>query len=62
MPMAHSFNETVALDLKTDQDQHILHIIDMWSRYSLSFFIKRKFPAEVIDKFYGALGEILWHS
>ena len=49
MPMATSFNETVAMDLKQLNGQWILHIIDMWSRYTTSVFINRKTSRDVIN-------------
>ena len=49
MPMATKFNEKVAMDLKQWNDRWILHIIDMWSRYTLSVFVTRKKPSNVID-------------
>ena len=50
IPMAKNFNEVVSLDLKNWEDGYILHIIDMWSRYSASIFIKHKHPQSVIDQ------------
>ena len=50
IPMAKNFNEVVSLDLKNWEDGYILHIIDMWSRYSASIFIKNKHPQSVIDQ------------
>ena len=47
--MASEFNEKVAMDLKKWNDRYILHIIDMWSRYTVSVFIIRKTPGEVIN-------------
>ena len=49
MPMASKFNEKVAMDLKLWNGRWILHIIDMWSRYTLSTFVDRKRPANIID-------------
>ena len=49
VPMATKFNEKVAMDLKQWNSGWILHIIDMWSRYTLSIFIDRKKPSNVID-------------
>ena len=49
MPMARKFNENVAMDLKQKNSRWILHIIDMWSRYTLSIFIDRKKSSNVID-------------
>ena len=40
MPMATQFNEKVAMDLKQWNGRWILHIIDMWSRYTISVFIE----------------------
>ena len=50
LPMAKSFNEKVAIDLKVWKDKYILHMVDMWSRLTISCFIDRKKPREVIDK------------
>lgn len=41
MLMATQFNEKVAIDLKQWNGMWILHIIDMWSRYTISVFINR---------------------
>ena len=49
MPMASKFNEKVAMDLKQWNGRWILHIIDMWSRYTLSIFVDRKKPCNIID-------------
>ena len=49
MPMATKFNEKFAMDLKQWDDRWILHIIDMWSRYTLSVFVTRKKPSNIID-------------
>ena len=49
LPMATKFNEKVAMDLKQWNSRWILHIIDMWSRYTISIFIDRKKPSHVID-------------
>ena len=51
MPMASRFNQVVSMDLKKWSDgRHILHIIDLYSRYSVSTFITRKTPTCVINK------------
>ena len=50
LPMANSFNEKVAIDLKHWKDKYILHMVDMYSRLTISSFIERKKPLEVIDK------------
>ena len=49
MLMATKFNEKVAMDLKQWNSRWILHVIDMWSRYTLCIFIDRKKPSNVID-------------
>ena len=49
MPMATKCNEKVAMDLKQWNSHWILHIIDMWSRYTLSIFVNRKKPSHIID-------------
>lgn len=49
LPMASRFNEKVAMDLKQLNGQWILHIIDMWSRYTVSIFITRKRSSDVIN-------------
>ena len=49
LPMARYFNDVVSLDLKKWEDGYILHIIDMWTRYSISIYIKNKQPQSVID-------------
>ena len=50
LPMASRFNEKVCMDLKKWGDQWILHMIDMFSRFSVSVFLSRKRPSDVIDK------------
>ena len=51
LPMANKFNDRVALDLKIWKGgKYILHMIDMFSRLSVSVFIARKHPREVVDK------------
>ena len=49
LPMASRFNEKVAMDLKQLNGRWILHIIDMWSRYTVSVFIPRKRSSDVIN-------------
>ncbi len=49
LPMAKRFNEVVSMDLKKWNERWILHLIDLWSRYTQSVFIKRKKPSSVID-------------
>ena len=42
LSMAHEFNEKVAMDLKQWKGRWILHMTDMWSRYTVSVLIDRK--------------------
>ena len=53
MPVASSFNEVVSMDLKLwsggTKMRWILHMIDMYSRYTQSVFIERKRTTDVID-------------
>ena len=49
LPLANTFNEVVSLDLKKWDNGYILHIIDVWSRYSMSIYIEKKLPRLVID-------------
>lgn len=65
-PMATYFNEKVAMDLKYWRGKWILHLIDMWSRYTISIFIQRKKTTDVIDKImshwigiFGVMGAIM---
>ena len=48
-PLAHIFNEKVAMDLKCGDDKWILHLIDMWSSLTISVFIDRKTSQSVIN-------------
>ena len=51
MPMAKGFNEKVAMDLKVWKDgKYILHMVDMFSRLSVSVFVQSKQPKEIVDK------------
>ena len=50
LPLASKLNDKVALDLKIwNGEKYILHMIDMFSWLSVSLFIERKHPREVID-------------
>ena len=50
MPMASEFNEKLAIDLKClSTGGYILHIIDMWSRLTISILLERKKPQGVIN-------------
>ena len=50
MPMARRFNEKIAIDLKSWKGKYILHMIDMFTRLSVSVFINSKFPPVVVEK------------
>ena len=49
LSMATKFNEKVAMNLKQWNSRWIMHIIGMWSRYTISIFIDRNKPSHVID-------------
>ena len=55
LPMAGRFNEKVAIDLKvlSKKNIYILHMIDMWSRLTISVIISRKRPRDVVDAMTG---------
>ena len=64
--MAAQFNEKVAMDLKQRSGRWILHIIDMWSRYTISVFFDRKRSNNVINAImqhwigiFGVMGSIM---
>lgn len=67
LPMAKRFNEKVAMDLKKWHDRWILHLVDMWSRFTVSVFVRRKRTSEIIDKImmhwvgaaFGVMGAIM---
>ncbi len=50
LPMASRFNQKVAMDLKKWKDWWILHIVDMWSRITVSVFVNPKRLSDVVDK------------
>ena len=49
MPMANRFNERVAMVLKILKRNYILHMIDMFTRLTVSVFINNKTPNEVAE-------------
>ena len=49
LPMTSKFNEKVTMDLKQWNNHWIFHMIDMWSWYTVSVFITRKHPSDIID-------------
>ena len=66
MPMASEFNEKLAIDLSFYKNHIILHMVDMWSRLSVSVQIQRKKPSEVVQAimrnwiaYFGVPGSIL---
>ena len=50
LPMASKFNEVVAMDLKKWDNCWISHLIDMWSRLTVSVPIIQKKPSVVIER------------
>ena len=48
-PMANDFNQLVTMDLKIFRKGYILHIIDAFTRFSVSTFVKHKTPSVIID-------------
>ena len=64
--MASSFNEKVAMDLKQwGSKRWILHLIDMFSRYTISVFVTRKTGTTIIEAiinhwigYFGVMGGI----
>lgn len=52
LPMAETFNELVAVDLKLIGDTWVLHAIDYMSRFSSAATLKNKSTEEVIGKFF----------
>ena len=50
LPAASHFNQKVCMDLKKWQGKWILHMIDMWSRYTMSVFVSRKVSSGIIDR------------
>ena len=52
LPMANSFNELVAVDLKLIEGRWIIHAIDYLTRFSSVAVLKNKTSEEVIDKFF----------
>ena len=50
LPLANEFNHTVAMDLITiPQGGWILHLVDVFSRYSVACVRRSKKPASIID-------------
>ena len=66
LPLARDFNEKVAIDLKKWGEQWILHIVDMYSRFTVSVFVNRKKPSNIIEALmsewcsvFGFMGSVL---
>jgi transposase InsO family protein/G:T-mismatch repair DNA endonuclease (very short patch repair protein) len=51
MPEASRFRELLVMDLKKWNNVYILHMIDAWSRFSISAVIKQKLPQVVAHEF-----------
>ena len=51
LPLASDFNDKIAMDLKHWKNKWILHIVDLYSRFTISVFISRKRPSDVIHAF-----------
>ena len=49
LPLASSFNEVVAMDLKFFEKSIILHLIDHVTRFSVAVIVKSKRPEDIID-------------
>ena len=49
-PMASQFNQKVCMDLKKWGNRWILHLIDMFSRFSVSVFVERQMAKAVLKK------------
>ena len=50
MPLANKFNQVIAMDLKHFKGGvYFLHLIDLFSRFSLSQVITRKLPSVIVD-------------
>ena len=49
MPMARSFNEKVAMDLKQFGDKYMLHMVDHLSRYSAACIIDNKRKETIVN-------------
>ena len=49
MPLASSFNEKFAMDLKSWKGKYILHLMDMFTRLSVSVFTHNKTPRELVE-------------
>lgn len=66
LPLSDDFNQIVAMDLKIFRSGYILHIIDTFTRFSVSTYIRRKTPTDIIDNVikkwvgvFGIMGGIL---
>ena len=52
MPLANSFNEVVAMDLKKFKGRWVLHLIDHLTRFSAASYVSSKEPQEIIKKIF----------
>ena len=57
--LAQEFNGTVAMDLKPYKDRHILHLIDLATRYSNAVFINNK-RKETIGQDHLDMDQYIW--
>ena len=49
LPLAEKFNEAVCMDLKQWRGLWILHMVDMYSRYTQSVWVTRKSSKDILD-------------
>jgi len=49
LPNSSTFNETVAMDLKTVDNVTFIHMIDLATRYSMAAIVKDKNPETIIQ-------------
>ena len=52
LPMASSFNETIAMDLKSYNGVYFLVLVDLATRYCTATEIRNKMPATIIKKIF----------
>ena len=52
MPLANRFNQTVAMDLKFIRGKPVLHLIDLFTRYSASIVVRNKEPKVILDNIF----------
>ena len=52
MPLSNRFNQTVAMDLKFIRGKPVLHLIDVFTRYSASTVVRNKNPKVILDSIF----------